>query len=290
MATSLIPVTVVHPLEFEGEYWNRLHEFDRVFLAEGDSWFSYGSTKFRNILLSLSLPYRALVVDIAQPGDTLRRMHECSTNPQFYAYLANRGGRKWDAIFVSGGGNDVIDASWNRAIGRPEIYVQPADPASVTRDDLRSCVDTARYRMLLDYLAANIRQIVLEGRDDVDSNSRDIPLFMHTYARLRPRNAPVQFFGQGPWLYPACRWLGIDESLWLDFATLVLGDLAATLRELDLPHFHVIDTFTDAVDLMPSDAGSTASSGDWENEIHPTSGGYRKLAAVWRRELARVLG
>jgi hypothetical protein len=34
--------------------------------------------------------------------------------------------------------------------------------------------------------------------------------------------------------------------------------------------------------LIAAANGSTGTSNDWVNEIHPTAGGYRKLAVRWR--------
>jgi len=280
---------VVNQRDFENEYWNQLNDYAWVFLAEGDSWFSYGSIKFRNLLLEIELPYRALALDIAQPGDTLRRMHETCRNPELYYYLKNRGGRRWSAIFLSGGGNDVIDAAWNEAIGAADIFVRPANPASITRDNLRDLIKHPAYEQLLDYIAANVRQIVLEGRDQAEGNSVGLPLFMHTYALMQPRNAPAQFFGRGPWLYKACVWLGIDAALWIELARIVLSDLAATLNSLNLPALHVIDTLAVASTMVPAEPGSTKDSSDWDNEIHPNRGGYRKLAAIWSTEILKVV-
>ena len=35
--------------------------------------------------------------------------------------------------------------------------------------------------------------------------------------------------------------------------------------------------------------GSQGVSGDWENEIHPTSKGYKKLAKVWEKKLKTII-
>jgi lysophospholipase L1-like esterase len=282
-------VKTVDRNEFDSEYWNRLNEFTWVFLAEGDSWFSYGSLKFRNVLLDLELPEKTLILNIAQPGDTLRRMHETCRNPELYFRLRNLGGRRWDAILLSGGGNDVIDAAWNDGIQAAEIFVRPADPASITSDNLRDIIKQPAYDSLFAYIAANVRQIVLEGRDQAGGNSVGVPLFMHTYALMQPRNAPVKHLGLGPWLYQTCVWLGIDPSLWIEVARIVLDDLAATLRGLALPNFHIIDTLALATAMVPAAAGSSGNSNDWENEIHPNRGGYRKLAAIWSQEIVSRL-
>jgi hypothetical protein len=282
-------VLTVNRRQFENEYWNQLNDFAWVFLAEGDSWFSYGSLKFRNVLLDMQLPYRTLILDTGEPGDTLRRMHETARNRELYFYLTNRSGRRWNAILLSGGGNDVIDASWNAEIGAPEIFNRPADPSSITLANLRDIIKQPAYDSLFAYIAANVRQIVLEGRDQPGGNSINVPLFMHTYALLQPRDAPVQVLNRGPWLYHACRWLGIDQSLWIEVARMVLTDLATTLKALALPDFHVIDTLALTTSMVPAVSGSIGNSNDWENEIHPNRGGYRKLAGTWADELVKVL-
>ena len=70
-------VTQVTATEFgRPEFLAALNDFSRVFLAEGDSWFSFGSTKFRNILSTLTLPDPACVLNIAEPGDKLHRMNK----------------------------------------------------------------------------------------------------------------------------------------------------------------------------------------------------------------------
>lgn len=284
-----MPVTEVNAAKFENAEWcSTLNDYRRVILAEGDSWFSYGSTKFRNLPSALELPDPTCVLNIAEPGDTLRRMHETTRNPEFYFYLRNKSGRRWNAILLSGGGNDLIDAIWNERYQRSEILVRPADPSRIDASTLRSVVNEDALESLFRYLRTNIEQIVTEGRDGGDSESRWVPLFMHTYALVQPRNAPVKFLGKGPWLYPACKWLGIDEGLWLDLSRLLLGELANCLKSIDLPNFFVIDTLAKTT-LIAAEPGSTGRSNDWENEIHPDRRGYRKLASVWSEELERLL-
>jgi len=34
---------------------------------------------------------------------------------------------------------------------------------------------------------------------------------------------------------------------------------------------------------------SNKRTNDWDNEIHPNRGGYRKLAETWAAEIARVV-
>lgn len=46
---------------------------------------------------------------------------------------------------------------------------------------------------------------------------------------------------------------------------------------------------TTAVALLPAAAGSTGSSGDWLNEIHPNKSGWTRLAQAWQKELDAIL-
>ena len=290
MPENLQPITHVDSIAFERpEFQQSLNDFSRVFLAEGDSWFSYGSTKFRNVFSSMELPYPACLLNISEPGDTLRRMHETTRNPQFYFYLKNKNGRRWSGIFLSGGGNDLMDALWNKETHRSEILVRPNAPASIDQSNLRSVINDDALDALLNYIKVNIAQIVVQGRDGPDSDSTDVPLFMHTYGLAQPRNAPVRHVGSGPWLYPACVWLGIDPALWLDLSRLLLEELAACLKSIDLPNFHIVDTLALTTTLIPAAPGTTGDSNDWDNEIHPNKNGYKKLAATWAVEVDRLL-
>lgn len=283
-------VTQVNATEFENvEFQFSLNQFSRVFLAEGDSWFSFGSTKFHNLLTPLKLPLPACALNIAEPGDTLRRMHETTRNPQFFFYLRNLGGRRWSAIFLSGGGNDLIDAVWNKRTQSSEVLVRPNAPNQIDQTNLRSVINDDAMAALFNFIKINVAQIVTEGRDGAGSNSRDVPMFMHTYALVQPRDSPVRFFGHGPWLHPACVWLGIDPALWLDLSRLLLEELAACIKSIHLPHFYVVDTLTLTTTMVPAAAGERGNSNDWENEIHPNRRGYAKLAETWASEIERVL-
>ncbi len=284
----MTPIVQVDATDFERpEFQQSLNQFAQVYLAEGDSWLSYGSTKFRNVLGSLALPLPACVLNIARPGDTLRRMHETTRNPQFFFYLRNKSGRRWSAIFLSGGGNDLIDAIWNSKTQRSDILLKPHTPADIDQTNLRSVINEEALADLLSYIKINVSQIVTEGRDQQDGDSIDVPLVMHTYALVQPRNSPVKFFGGGPWLHPACVWLGIAPTLWRELSRLLLEELAACLKSINLPNFHVIDTLH-LTAMEPAEPGSKGNSNDWENEIHPNRGGYKKLAATWSAAITQL--
>src|SRR5690242_4890689 len=77
-------------------------------IAEGDSWFTLGAVPSSNILYNIETSRRAALVTIAFPGDTIVRMGDPGHMRQFSLYLADpRRAYHWDAIMLSGGGNDL---------------------------------------------------------------------------------------------------------------------------------------------------------------------------------------
>jgi lysophospholipase L1-like esterase len=80
----------------------------------------------------------------------------------------------------------------------------------------------------------------------------------------------------------------VPKSLRIRIAERMLDALADALLELgdELPAFHVVDTRNL---LQRADIDSRGNSGDWLNEIHPNSDGYRKIANRLAARLHKVL-
>lgn len=260
--------------------------YGQRFLAQGDSWFSIGAIPpwlTTNVLMELRTARRAVAVNCAAPGAVLRRMVDNVKAPLFARLLSGNIARRWDAILVSGGGNDLIEA-----VGSPPGAAR--DRRLLLRPDERSGLDAASYlsdagwQTFTTYLGA-----VFAGLMDLRDRgpNQATPLLLHTYAELRPRPAPAGP-GLGPWLLPAMQAFEVPEAEWMAIGQLLmrrLGTLLSTLaaeraaRHPEAGAIHVIDS--QAAHLVPADPGSTGASGDWANEIHPTPDGYAKLADAW---------
>jgi lysophospholipase L1-like esterase len=246
------------------------------FLGEGDSWFSVNAVPWSaNTLEQLQFSRPSIVVTLAQPGDTVRRMTDLTRNPRLEMFLANpRFAYRWDAVFFSGGGNDIIDAAGS-------IIVRGAgtDPAAY--------VDAVVLERSLDGIRAGYRDLV-ELRDRAGSPNRGRPIVAHTYDYATPRNSPAQFFSVpavGPWLYRALTLAGVnDPDLQRGVADRIFDALADALVALagELPGLVVVDT---RGTLVRARAATTGNDNDWLNEIHPNTGGYRKIAARIVRDL-----
>src|SRR6266850_5100671 len=95
------------------------------FLAEGDSWFSIGALnplRNSNLLFEMVFRQSACAVNCAAPGDTLRRMSQINTDPNFIDLLCGHRQRVWDGLLLSCGGNDLIEA-----VGSPAVDEQGND-------------------------------------------------------------------------------------------------------------------------------------------------------------------
>jgi hypothetical protein len=120
--------------------------------------------------------------------------------------------------------------------------------------------------------------------------NKGVPLLLHDYSRTMPRPAPAGF-GLGPWLQPAmvafevpaedC--LAVSDALMARLRGL-LTDLVAARSAAD-PGCALVVVDTRAAQLELADREATGKSGDFINEIHPTRGGYAKVAAAWRAAL-----
>ena len=243
-------------------------------LAEGDSWFTLGAVPSSNLLFNLQLTKRAALVTIAEPGDTITHMGDPNRMLQLQRLLAvPQFAYKWDAILLSGGGNDLIDSA-------PEL-LKSGVPASVDPSDF---VDAGALQQLVDAVQKAYAAIVAV-RDSDSSLSKGKPIYVHTYDYPTPRDSPARFLGAGvlgPWLYPAFLLAQIPESMWLALSAYLLDRLAEGILALDsqtgtkpLPGVFVVDT---RHTLDRARLGVVTSDGDWANEIHPNTTGYKKLA------------
>jgi lysophospholipase L1-like esterase len=254
------------------------------FLAEGDSWFTCGSFPGHKLLDRLALDRRTLITRTATPGDAVDHMADWFRDSNLPSLIdgGSYGNLAWkfDAILLSGGGNDLIDAvSHEFPGGRLLRLCDPAAPPASAAD----CIDGNAWFRFEQYLRANFRRI--SSFVASSHKNRDTPVFAHTYDYPTARNAGLDF-GRGPWLYPSFVAHNIPAPLWLPLTDLLFQKLAQVIRTLYLPNVHVIDT---CGMLDRAAAGTTGDDADWLDEIHPNAGGYAKLAGRWKEKIEAIL-
>lgn len=284
MANHSARVAVISPEELGGNgeinkpgvffSWG---DYERHYLAEGDSWFSLGD------IYSLSFLYRfgrhvplnksTLIVNCSYPGDTLSNMVDWSKNFYFPNLLAKkRFGWKWDGILLSAGGNDII----NTALSPAGILKSCASPTG-PNDFVDSAALTTLENYLRDYFGYLVR---VRDTSEIPENS-NTPIYYHTYGYSTPRNAPASF-GIGPWLHTAFTQKNIHRQYWQGLSDLLMDELARIIRGFGNlgSNLKLVDTLAN-VSLVRAVADSTGSSGDWLNEIHLNNSGKDKVAKHW---------
>ena len=247
------------------------NDYAHLLLAEGDSWFAWGYLNLRpspNVLTSMTFRNSTATLSYAYSGDTIGDMARISQSAGFYRELMDR---RYDALLLSGGGNDLFDA-----IRLGHILRKPAgDPNGAD-----AYVEWDAVNQLKEYVADNFRQ-VLSWRDRPLSKNRDTPCILHTYDYPMPRPAKAAVMGMaaiGTWLHAPLLAVGAPPALHFEIVRRIVDRLAETLLALADPAggIHVVDT---RGRLIPALSGSEADSNDWANEVHPNESGYGKIAA-----------
>ena len=253
--------------------------FERGLLAQGDSWFSIGAippTLTTNLLDELVLARAAYVVNCAAPGRELRLMADTTTSLPFLRLLRGNMAQKWDAILLSGGGNDLIAwALGTRPSRSDRLFLLPSErppgllePAQYLSDDGWSHFEFA----LIDVFAAFI-----DAREA--GINQGVPVILHTYDLPAPRPAPAGP-GFGPCLSKAMGGFGVPQQDWNGVASLLFHRLETLLEDI-AAHFPAATLVKTLGTLQPAQNADTGMTAGWCNEIHPTRAGYAKLAALW---------
>lgn len=261
--------------------------FDRIVLAEGDSWFDIFTPFGRgqpNLLDALRLPGHSAIVDLSRIGDTAAAMAD---GWQAAATADLLDDMVFDALLLSAGGNDLKTIFAER-VAREVIATRShglAAPALKSRA-MRALSDDEP----IERVVAAIGRLI-DLRDGSERN-RDTPVVLHGYDVFQPRPAPPRVLGRlggrEAWIHPILVRVGMDPREMLSEVDRVLRAfderlqaLAATRRNVHL--VRQIGT------LEPAPPDSTGPSEDWQDEIHPTKAGFAKLGAKWNAVLGALL-
>jgi hypothetical protein len=257
--------------------------FYKQFLAQGDSWFSIGALPFSsttNLLMPSGLRQRAGVVNCADPGFTLEKMLDRMSDPVFQQLLCGAMEYKWDGLLISGLGNDVIHALSAKAS-------EPHDKRLLlAAAEWDAGAAPSRYISKPGWIA--FEKYALDLYRDLDRMrqcsrlNKTTPIITHTYDLATPRDAPAG--PSGPWLHKALTAYKIPPDDWCVLANELLGRLSILICNiaLKIQGMHVVRT---QGTLTPAPKGSAGKQGHWQNEIHPSSTGYKRLGEKYSAEL-----
>lgn len=246
------------PVVRDARYRKRRSAGFPVAISEGDSWFDYPF--FLNMIdliedAELFAHYR-----LEQSGDTVKSMIGTATGVRNLRLIVEQ--VQPLCVLFSGGGNDMADAAGT--LFRPG---SDSDPLS--------CVNRTAVRALLDMIDDRYRVLI-------DRIGPIAPVMAHGYDYFAPSPAAVRFngvgIGVGPWIHPAMVEQGIVAAdTQRAIARWLVDEFNMVLERVQQDH-PTSFLFVDLRDTLDIDA-------DWENEIHPTRAGFRKVAAVFIAEI-----
>jgi hypothetical protein len=266
MGKALVTYSIA---DYMGPNRPEVAEYQYRFLAEGDTWFTIGAlnpARNSNLLQEMEFSVWSVAVNSALPGDSLKRMSQMNRDPRFAQLLEGRLSERWDAILLSAGGNDLIDA----------MQAPPTSPPH-----LRLLRTQAEWGPASQGGARYISE----------AGMQTFATYLGAYAVPTPGPAGAGL-GIGPWLMPALVEYGIPKEEWRGVAAALLGELATLLKGFaaDQGRFPGLDVFdTLSIPIEPARLDSDGASGDWINEIHLSRRGSEKLARPWAAHIEALV-
>ena len=220
-----------------------------VVASEGDSWFSYEF--FPNIIDLIEDSDTFAHLRFEMSGDTVENM--VGTPLDRSQLLESIRAEKALFLLFSGGGNDIQQAA-------DGLFQDGATAAD--------CIVGEKADELFGGLRRNYEGLI----EDIGPH---MPIVAHGYDYFRPSPEGVRIVGLhtgiGPWIHPEMVEAGIENP-----------DLQADIAEI------LVDRFNDDLDQLAQDhpndfihvdlRGTLDPAEDWENEIHPTEEGFKKVA------------
>jgi hypothetical protein len=242
-------------------------------LAEGDSWFDYPLpvTHGDGVIYQLQRILGYPIANMAHYGLEVEQMMGLSTRQEIISRLSDPQ-VKYDALLFSGGGNDLVGDQFCIWLRDAPPVVPPAQMLDENAAEAALAILEAEYRELVD-----IR----------DQYSPETVIFVHAYDF--PPITGIGVCGVGPWLKPsldyAYRHLGVESPDPNDEFVVVKTLMEMFDATLDRV---AADPKVQRFVVVPTQGALTPTSTDWQNEIHPSSAGFLRIAQKFQSSLASV--
>jgi hypothetical protein len=254
---------IYHP----GETWNPT-DFPAI-LAIGDSWFWYP----KNNILEAVLEHPALKDDyrniqlLGYNGVPINQFVGAGRfAAEFQRELVQTVCVYYNAVMISGGGNDSVDYK----------LALKADCSGLTVAN--DCIDPDGLDGLLRDISGSIGLMIHDIAWAFGKQNRMADVFIHGYDYSVPDGRGFTLAGRdvaGPWLKPALDRANVaadDLPLRAAICRLLIDQLNATLARFDSPSQGV--HYIDCRGVLRQDADY---KDDWDNELHPTFSGFKRV-------------
>jgi hypothetical protein len=242
-------------------------------LAEGDSWFEYPLpvTHGDGVIYQLQKLLGYEIANMAHRGLEVEQMMGLSIRQEIITRLSDPRIR-FDALLFSGGGNDIVGDQFC-------IWLKDSLPVPPPTQML----DMNAVSSALAILEAEYRELV----DIRNQYSPQTVIFVHAYDF--PPITGKGVCGAGPWLKPsldyAYQHLGVanpnpnDEFVVVKTLMQMFGAMLDRIAA---------DPAVQKFIVVPTQGTLTPDASDWQNEIHPSSGGFAKIAKKFQASLATI--
>jgi hypothetical protein len=238
-------------------------------LAEGDSWFSYPLPPVigDGVIHQLQTLLGYSIANMASPGEEVRQMLGLAQRQEIITRLKD-GRIRYDAMLFSGGGNDLAGdqfITWLKDNG-------PVPPPDQMLDD--------------DAVSAGISLLEAEFNELIAIRDRYSPgtiIFVNCYDFPKVTGIGVCTFG--PWLKPS-----------LDYAYQQMGVGSPNHTQEDPVVKELLQRFSKMLQTTASNPahkffvpvptqGTLDPNTEWQNEIHPSTAGFIKIAEKFQASL-----
>lgn len=223
-------------------------------LAIGDSWFDYPLYSDTIAWLEYNLDDKAILLNLAHYGDATTNMLGVSKRKRLIEVLTNPEHGKFDAILVSGGGNDVAGDQFVFWLEKKISGLTPFQ-----------ALDISSFMNVLDIVKSAYTDLIAIR----DEYAPSATIFTHAYDFPVPSGIGV--CGMGPWLKPSLEfkgWTDENEGAQITKDALTMFDALMIGVSKKGPKIVHVET-----------QGTLNPATDWSNELHPTLQGFKKISA-----------
>jgi hypothetical protein len=253
------------PLTFGMQNWQNYQRKDPgapLILCFGDSWIQYPFHKDGNLANRFLDFGQAQVMDIVALGENgmeigdpgKSNLHTLTTFLQFESQAIGM-------IIISGGGNDFAGSDDLLPLLR---FGNGGDVVSWFKS-----VETAA---LFSRITRGYERVISLR----DTFCPTVPIVTHCYDYAPPTGKGL--LGFSPWIRPALDQIGMPTAMQPQAVCYIIDHLAKVQQALahTTQHFTFVDT------------RNSLSGPDWDNELHPTFGGFNKIAANFYPSIAQA--